>query len=529
MGDRMIGTVLGAYFIERKLGEGGMGAVYAGRHVRTGRAYAIKVLLPDRVAHSPPLSRFRREAEALGAIGHAHIVAIHDFDQTPDGTWFLAMDLLEGEDLGARLARTGALRWQDAIAIVDPIASALAAAHRIGLIHRDIKPSNVFLAQLAGIGGERPMLLDFGLARAVDDPAAEQAKLTASGVVIGTPTYMSPEQAQGFPLDGRTDVWSLGILLFEACAGRTPFEGPTIASTLAAVLTPPRPRLATLGVDVPPALEAVLDRALAKAPEHRYANADAFRAALAEIAGTGGPRSIPPTQEARVLRPEPRSSSGALKWLLVAFGALVVLGLLLTIGAGAIAFLATRSDEVEVAQVSEPSSIAREPQPREVVQVADVEAPPEEAAGEANETPVESVETDEAPEETAMREVAPESAREARVTMRSEPPLERVERVEMAEPAQSDVASGPPAEPPIGSGPPPALVRATERMGVGDFPGCLRELESAGTSAPVLGARMNCALRTGRRSDLERACALLRQHQPSHGYTRTCEQLLAVQ
>jgi hypothetical protein len=535
MGDRLIGSVLGPYRIERKLGEGGMGAVYAGRHVRTGRTYAIKVLLPDRALQTPSLSRFRREAEALGAIGHPHLVAIHDFDEAPDGVWFLAMDLLEGEDLGARLARTGAMPWRDAIDLLDPIASAISAAHRIGLIHRDIKPSNVFLAQPGGTGAVRPTLLDFGLARAVDGPElAPQSKLTASGVVIGTPSYMSPEQAQGLPLDARSDVWALGILLFEMCAGRTPFEAPTLASTLVAVLTSPRPRLSERGIDVPAALEAVLDRALAKAPEHRYPDVESFRRALGELGGpyrnevasSFGARSVPPTQDAiaaRRLSPEmpPKRGAGVVVAVVAAFAAIVVL---LGASAGIVAWMLSQREDPTAMRSSPPNEPRFVPAIDEgSAPIAQVEAPP------PREEPVDVAPAEALPEERPRARSRP---RDRELTMdpdearRREPETEAEAAMdtEAQPPSMETEAPGDPMPP----GPSPAQLRAIDRMAENDFRGCIDELRSAGTSAPILGTRMNCALRTGRRNDLVEACDLLHRHQPRHPYTRTCDQMLAL-
>ena len=170
-GDPIVGRVLsGTYRIEARLGAGGMGAVYAARHVRTAKPYAVKVLLPELAARKSALERFRREAHALAALGHAHIVQIHDFDETPDGLAFLAMERLEGEDLASRLRR-GPLAHEVALALADQIASALEAAHGIGLVHRDLKPGNVFLAQVAG-AGERAVLLDFGLAKSLAEQEA---------------------------------------------------------------------------------------------------------------------------------------------------------------------------------------------------------------------------------------------------------------------------------------------------------------------------------------------------------------------
>ncbi|MDQ3034705.1 MAG: serine/threonine protein kinase, partial [Myxococcota bacterium] len=276
-GDPIVGRVLsGAYRVEARLGAGGMGAVYAARHARTGKAYAVKVLLPELAARKASLARFRREAHALAAIAHAHIVAIHDFDETPDGLAFLVMDLLEGEDLATRLRR-GPLPSGLAVALADQIASALEAAHAIGIVHRDLKPANVYLARAPG-AGERAVLLDFGLAKSLDLDGIPA--ITSTGVVMGTPHYMAPEQAQGGPLDPRTDLWALGVILHETLCGRPPFDAPSMASLFVKILTSPPPLLRTRGVDASDGLEALIQRCLGKAPDDRFADVASFRRAL---------------------------------------------------------------------------------------------------------------------------------------------------------------------------------------------------------------------------------------------------------
>jgi serine/threonine-protein kinase len=565
----LVGRVLGSYRIERVLGQGGMGAVYVGRHARTGRAYAIKVLLAAHAGQTDALKRFRREADALGAVGHAHIVAIHDYDETPDGLWFLVMDLLEGEDLAHRLSRRGPLPYREAIALLDPISSAIQAAHRVGLIHRDLKPSNIFLARMPGEEIERPMLLDFGLARALDERPGEASKVTATGTVLGTPSYMSPEQAQGQALDGRSDLWALAVILFELISGRPPFDGPTLTSILVAVLTSPRPHLRDRGVDVPDALEQVLDRALAKTPAERYPDVGAFRDALAQIAGlvrrTEPPTSlaVAPTQ-AMTTQPGPAPtpsarppaiSGGELYAATLAAPSAVVpvtavvpragasaggrptawiatalIASFLVFGGGAVAlamvlFGRSFAAPAVARSVSSPPVLtdgAHHPSPAtsDAALDAAVDARTD-ARTDTTAEPLLVAEAEGDPSAEGERREIPAARRDRLVRARSSAPVEA--------PIEASPPSGAPAvdEAPM-TGPPPALVRATERMGEGDFAGCLRELEHAGHSAPILGARMNCALRTGRRSDLEEACALLHQHHPRNAYTTTCDTLLGV-
>lgn len=314
MTESVEGRTLGAYRIGARLGAGGIGAVYEATHVRTGRRYAIKVLLPESALEPNALRRFRREAEALARLGHASIVAVHDFDVTDDGIAFLVMDRLDGEDLAARLER-GPLPLDTTLRIFDEIADALAAAHEAGILHRDLKPSNVFLARRPG-APERAVLLDFGLAKMAD--ATESQRLTATGAAMGTPMYMSPEQAQGIEVDQRTDVYSLAAILFEMVTGAPPFMGPTVTAILAKVLTHPPPPLRSVHPAAPEVLDPVIRGALAKSPAERPPTVRAFKAQVLRSATavaattplTAGRPSVPPTMLAQgQVTPSPGSAA----------------------------------------------------------------------------------------------------------------------------------------------------------------------------------------------------------------------------
>ncbi|MFH2008525.1 MAG: protein kinase [bacterium] len=276
--DPLIGQVLDSrYQIDRKLGEGGMGCVYLARHVRTGRPCALKLLPAEAALDASSVRRFEREAQVLGALGHPGIVGVHDFSETPDGRPFLVMDYLEGEDLSQRLERAGALDWDSAKRIFSEMAGALWAAHRAGVLHRDLKPANVFLAHMPSTP-ERAVLLDFGLAK---QGAQEATHLTRTGVVLGTPLYMSPEQARGDPVDERSDIYSLAAILFEMLAGQPPFVGPTFTAVLSKLLVDPPPRLSALATRPMPAhLDEVLESALAKDPAARQPDATALATAV---------------------------------------------------------------------------------------------------------------------------------------------------------------------------------------------------------------------------------------------------------
>jgi hypothetical protein len=275
-----LGAVLnGTYQLDAHLGRGAMGAVYAAHHLRTGRAYAVKMILPGGRAPADMARRFEREATAAGGLGHPNIVGVHDLDATPEGLRYLVMDLLRGETLEQRLAREGSLPFAEARRIGLEIASALEAAHAAGLLHRDVKPANVFLAADPGCA-PRAVLLDFGLVKRLDEAAA--SRLTATGAVVGTPLYMAPEQARGEPLDPRSDLYGLSALLFEMVTGAPPFLDRTLAAVYARLLHESAPRAGSL-CPVPPAFDALLARGLAKRREDRFPDAAAFAAALASI------------------------------------------------------------------------------------------------------------------------------------------------------------------------------------------------------------------------------------------------------
>ena len=282
---RWVGAVVdGAYAIERVLGAGGMGIVLAARHVRTGRRYAIKTLLPDARLSEDAVRRFEREATAASALGHPNICAVHDFNVT-GGIHYMVLDLVDGETLEQRLSRVGSLEWPDAQRFGLELASALSAAHGAGLLHRDLKPQNVVLAKAlssATNGAERAVLLDFGLVKPMDDTAI--SRITATGSVVGTPLYMSPEQARGEAVDARSDVYELGAVIFEMITGAPPFIDRTLASVYARLLTTQAPRASSLATrSIPPAVDAVLARALAKDPSDRFPDAKSFADALAAV------------------------------------------------------------------------------------------------------------------------------------------------------------------------------------------------------------------------------------------------------
>ncbi len=283
--DARIGTTLGGkYMLLRVLGIGGMGAVYEAAHEITERRVAIKVVLAELTKNKEVVSRFLREARAASRIRHPNVVDILDAGQDDDGTLFIVQELLAGIDLRHFLFSRSKLSVENALQIVVPIASALTAAHRSGVIHRDVKLENIFITH--GPSGEIvPKLIDFGISGVMRD-GGRATSVTQTGGIVGTPYAMSPEQARGNRnLDGQTDVWSLGVVLFELLSGQCPFDGDSYNAILANVLTAPIPRVDAVEQSVPFALGNVVARSLERERTFRYSSCQAFLGALLDCEG----------------------------------------------------------------------------------------------------------------------------------------------------------------------------------------------------------------------------------------------------
>ena len=259
-GDLVGEIVADRYHVLRKLGEGGMGQVYLAEHVKMGRKSAVKVMNPGMVHDADAISRFNREAANASRINHPHVAAIYDFGETPDGLIYLAMEFVEGEPLTKLVERLGALPAPRAAAIAQQAADALATANDMGIVHRDLKPDNIMIARNRD-GSDCVKVVDFGIAKAADSAAQ---KVTKTGLVVGTPEYMSPEQLAGDKLDGRSDIYSLALVTFNMLTGRLPFPAETVQESMIMRLTD-RPRtLAETRADVAwPA-----ERAEGHAPRH---------------------------------------------------------------------------------------------------------------------------------------------------------------------------------------------------------------------------------------------------------------------
>lgn len=284
-------TICGQYRVDKLLGEGGMGSVFAGVQLSLDRPVAIKVMQPEVAKSEDARKRFSREARLTARLNHPNTIKLFEFGETEDGMVFLVMELLDGQELADIIEKDGALAPLRAVNIAAQVAKALRAGHKLGIVHRDLKPGNVRITH-DDDEQERAIVLDFGFAKKIDESVSQ--RVTSSGTILGTPAYMSPEQAQGKPVDTQSDVYSLGIILFEMLTGRVPFASKSMISVLMMQTSQQPPPVADLRPELgqidglQPLLDAMLDKKAANRPDP-MATATRLRALSAQLQGTAAP------------------------------------------------------------------------------------------------------------------------------------------------------------------------------------------------------------------------------------------------
>jgi serine/threonine protein kinase len=309
----LLGTIVAdRYHVLRKLGEGGMGQVYLAEHVKMGRKSALKVMNPSMVKDADAISRFNREASNASRINHPHVADVYDFGETADGIIYLAMEFVDGPPLTKLIEQEGPLAATRVANIVRQAADALAVAHEMGIVHRDLKPDNIMIARNRD-GSDCAKVVDFGIAKAADNAAQ---KVTKTGLVVGTPEYMSPEQLAGDKLDGRSDIYALALVAFNMLTGKLPFPAETVQESMIMRLTEPPRKLAEMSPQVSWSsdVQEVLDKALERDVSARFKSANEFGRALSgalermsgdtqgirRVAGAAPavkqPSSLPPTR-----------------------------------------------------------------------------------------------------------------------------------------------------------------------------------------------------------------------------------------
>jgi serine/threonine protein kinase len=390
--DRLIGYTLDRYRILRMVGKGGMGIVYEAEHTQLGKRVAVKLMLEKYANDHEAIARFQREALAASRIGNPHIIDVSDIGTAPDGRAFVVMELLSGVSLTDVIKQAGAMPAWRAIHIIRQVLRAVGAAHAKGIVHRDLKPDNIFLVS-QGDHQDFVKLLDFGISKMVDTAEAVAAtRLTSTGMVMGTPLYMAPEQALGNEVDQRVDLYASAVILYELLTGHPPFEGATYAVLVAKLLTQMPTPINQLRPDLSAQLVAAVHRGLEKEPMHRFGSAQEFVAALpsdrtssqldiATIDSVGGAVAVPPTQ-----RRKPRA-----KWPWVAG----VLAISVSVAAGIVVAMSRKAEPEKVTH-SEPPPVPKQlpivepaeaPKPVPKVGTLEVKSNPERAAVTVDGTP----------------------------------------------------------------------------------------------------------------------------------------------
>ncbi len=305
--------VEGKYRLEQLIAHGGMGSVYRATHLSLDRAVAIKILRAEFLSDATARERFNREARAAARLKHPNIVSVYDSGHLPNGSAYLVMELIEGrslrEEMQAHASRLGQMRPERAVAILSQVCAGIEAAHRLGIIHRDLKPDNVMI-EAPGYGIERVLVLDFGIAKLALPENGEHTwkGLTDENMIVGTPKYISPEQCTGQAVDARSDVYSLGVLLYEMLTGHAPFAGENTSVVLLKHLQEPPAPLRRFVSGISPQLEQVVLRALAKQPQQRFSSAAEFAEQLlaaVEAGSSSEPTPIVEAEENTMTAPRP--------------------------------------------------------------------------------------------------------------------------------------------------------------------------------------------------------------------------------
>jgi serine/threonine protein kinase len=299
------GLVAGKYEVIDLIGRGGMGSVWQGRHASLGTRVAIKFVDPEHAQSHEARARFVTEARAAATIQSRHAIQIYDHGVTDDGRPFIVMELLTGEPLDRRIQRLVRMPLGDVARILGQVCRALQRAHDAGIIHRDLKPENIFLVRSPDDDEETAKVLDFGIAKIIAAPGALAAtSSTKTGAVLGTPYYMSPEQARGLrTIDHRTDLWSLGVIAYKCLTGVLPFEGQSVGDLLVNICTSPVPTPSMVVPGLPKAFDTWFFRALEREPDRRFSKASELASALALAAGLGATR--PSTSQDNLIVPAP--------------------------------------------------------------------------------------------------------------------------------------------------------------------------------------------------------------------------------
>jgi serine/threonine-protein kinase len=303
--DPLQGAVLnGKYRLEARLASGGFGAIYQASHVETGVELAVKIVHARLASDPGVVARFKREGETLTALRSPHTITAYELGETDDGVLYIAMELLRGVNLYERFREEGPMPWRRMVAIALGVCHSLAEAHALGVVHRDLKPTNIHLER-RGPGEDFVKVLDFGIAKILQHSRLDNADLTSAGLMIGTIDYMSPEQMVGGEITGASDLYTLGIVMYEMIAGQRPFpEAPSAASVLAAMLKPPPP-LASVAI-VPAQLDRIVMRCLERDAANRYQTAAELAAELARLLEPGEvrPRAFDPDDDATQIAPK---------------------------------------------------------------------------------------------------------------------------------------------------------------------------------------------------------------------------------